>query len=379
MPGGGLGRDPAGAGALSRAIILVQDTQAALEQRLENLEATSEQVITKVGKLDVRLMDVENKNKAIDELTAYLGGQGEGLAPAPKKGGLTVQAPFTIVGTGGQPVATIADAGGGMLTIFDSGGQDSVLLDGKEQAVTVASDAGKATLGSHHGIWGLFLGDASGQPSASLENFSDGSASLRISDSQGVESILLDGSKQAMTVASDKGKATLGTHHSDWGLFLGDGGGKPTADLSQPSGRGMALRIFAGGPSPVAAIGASKEGGAVRVFSQSGGPAAVLDAMGDGTGLVQVYKSGEPTAALVGHEPSISIYNSSGISVASLSLSSSGSGGNMTTRDASGKGVFSAGAASDGGGEACVTRVTGAGKVRNECVGIGLPSMGLAK
>ena len=62
----------------------------------------------------------------------------------------------------------------------------------------------------------------------------------------------------------------------------------------------------------------------------------------------------------------------SGVPIATLSQSSHGNGGNVTASDGGGNGVFSAGAASDGGGEACVVRDNGKGF----CLGIGLPGMG---
>jgi hypothetical protein len=92
-----------------------------------------------------------------------------------------------------------------------------------------------------------------------------------------------------------------------------------------------------------------------------------------GGGVVAAFKDGQAIAQLsAGANPSISLFNSSGTSVASLSYSSSKSGGNVTTRDNGGNGVFSAGSASDGGGEACVIRDGGKGY----CLGIGLPLMG---
>ncbi len=65
--------------------------------------------------------------------------------------------------------------------------------------------------------------------------------------------------------------------------------------------------------------------------------------------------------------------------VAYLTRSSAGDGGNLTTSLNNGFGVFSAGAAQDGGGEACLNRVTGGGQQRRSCLGIELPSMGLGK
>jgi hypothetical protein len=104
----------------------------------------------------------------------------------------------------------------------------------------------------------------------------------------------------------------------------------------------------------------------------------VLNATPEG-GLVQVFKAGQPAAALVGKEPGGAVYNSGGTAVASLGLSSGNDGGNVTVRLNSGFGVFSAGAAQDGAGEACVSRRTQAGTDRVACVGLGSPSAGTGK
>nr|WP_315492020.1 hypothetical protein [uncultured Rhodoferax sp.] len=67
----------------------------------------------------------------------------------------------------------------------------------------------------------------------------------------------------------------------------------------------------------------------------------------------------------------------SGAAIATISKSDKSEGGNVTARNPSGDGVFSAGFRADvGGGEACVYRA----KAQNtSCLGIGMPGMGVGK
>jgi hypothetical protein len=95
---------------------------------------------------------------------------------------------------------------------------------------------------------------------------------------------------------------------------------------------------------------------------------------------VAVYGEGVPVAALVAEDRggTVGVYQGS-TPVAYLNRSSAGDGGNLTLSLNNGFGVFSAGAAQDGGGEACLNRVTLGGEKRNVCLGVELPSMGLGK
>ena len=148
-------------------------------------------------------------------------------------------------------------------------------------------------------------------------------------------------------------------------------------------------------------IGAGEAGNyAVRVYKNGGGFVAGVGQGRSGDGLVAVLDNGgKLVASMSARDRSVSVYdddsaaaslvvdNTGGTvavyqgsqAVAYLTSSSHGSGGNVTLTDAKGFGVFSAGAASDGGGEACLNRVTGGGKQRNVCLGVELPSMGLGK
>jgi hypothetical protein len=183
------------------------------------------------------------------------------------------------------------------------------------------------------------------------------------------------GTLSAYLTALAGGKGALG-------LYRGE---HLAADLGPGNRDEMALRLFNGTGTQIAAVGGSpnNDGGALRIFGASGQPNVSLDAFDSG-GAVNVYgaSSGTPLASL-GVEAQrssgiVAVYNNS-TPIAYLSRSSGGDGGNVTVAMNDGFGVFSAGAAQDGSGEACVNRRTQAGTERLACVGLGLPSAGMGK
>lgn len=156
-----------------------------------------------------------------------------------------------------------------------------------------------------------------------------------------------------------------------------NGGGARVTIGAGPSGN-YGLRVHRDGGPIVAGIGQSTVGSGLAVVMGEDGQIAANMVGADGR--VSVYKGGQPVAGMVAEERggTVAVYEA-GQAVAYLTRSSGGDGGNVTVSLNSGFGVFSAGAAQDGGGEACVDRVTGGGQARRACLGIELPSMGLGK
>jgi hypothetical protein len=139
-----------------------------------------------------------------------------------------------------------------------------------------------------------------------------------------------------------------------------------------------ALRVYKGAQTFIAGIGQASNGAGLAIVMDENGE---VGANMNGTDhRVAVYHGAEIVASLVGEERggTVAVYHGA-TPIAYITRSSAGDGGNVTTALNSGFGVFSAGAAQDGGGEACVNRVTGSGEQRVACVGIELPSMGLGK
>jgi hypothetical protein len=144
------------------------------------------------------------------------------------------------------------------------------------------------------------------------------------------------------------------------------------------SGGNYALRVFKDGSTFVAGIGQSTVGSGLAIVMDSNGEiAANMNGMDH---RVTVYHGGQSVAGMVGEARggTIAVYEGSH-AIAYLTKSSAGDGGNVTVSLNSGVGVFSAGAAQDGAGEACVSRKTQAGTGRVACLGLGLPSAGMGK
>lgn len=134
----------------------------------------------------------------------------------------------------------------------------------------------------------------------------------------------------------------------------------------------MALRLYDKSGTTIAAAGENPRGPGTGFMYVGNGKqnAAALAVEDDGSGLVQVFASdGTVAAGLVGKERLVGAYNASGAAVATLSKAGQSEGGNVTARNPSGEGVFSAGFNNAvGGGDACVYR---AKRQNTFCIGIG--------
>ncbi|MCE9522831.1 MAG: hypothetical protein K8S25_10420 [Alphaproteobacteria bacterium] len=156
------------------------------------------------------------------------------------------------------------------------------------------------------------------------------------------------------------------------------GGARVTIGGGEPGNYAVRVHDSKGG-KVVAGIGQGKfnhDVGVVVALDDDGDVGASMDGNGEIAVLfakvVKASMRAEYARGIVG------VYEGDD-AVAFLTKSSGGDGGNVTVSLNNGFGVFSAGAAQDGGGEACVNRVTGGGQQRRACLGIELPSMGLGK
>lgn len=117
-----------------------------------------------------------------------------------------------------------------------------------------------------------------------------------------------------------------------------------------------ALRVFKGNQL-LAGWGESTTGGGLGIVLDKSGQAAVNI---DGPErAVRVYSNNQIAAGITASSTGgiVAVYSPAGQPIAFLTRSSGGDGGNVTTALNNGFGVFSAGAAQDGGGEACVSRM----------------------
>lgn len=155
--------------------------------------------------------------------------------------------------------------------------------------------------------------------------------------------------------------------------------GRARVTIAAGSAGNYGLRVHNAAGEVVAGIGqALKAGGGVVVVQDDTGRSVA--AMSAPTKEVVVRQDDEIVAAMRAEASggTVGVYHNK-TPVAYLTRSSGGDGGNVTTSLNNGFGIFSAGAGQDGGGEACLNRVTGRGQKRRSCLGIELPSMGLGK
>jgi hypothetical protein len=177
--------------------------------------------------------------------------------------------------------------------------------------------------------------------------------------------------------ASGVGTSVLGGS----GLFIREVQGQaalPAAEIAAIPGKKVALRLYNEQGKVVVSAGmnpAAAGAGTIRAANPKGENVAFMGTSSEGEhGVVGVAKGGKDVAAMMAEPRVVAVYNDTGAPIVSIGKSDKSEGGNLTTRDPAGEGVFSAGYNSAvGGGDACVYR---AKKQNIFCLGIGVPGMG---
>ncbi len=176
--------------------------------------------------------------------------------------------------------------------------------------------------------------------------------------------------------ASGVGTSALGGS----GLFIREVQGQaalPAAEIAALPGKKVALRLYNEQGKAVVSAGmnpAAGGAGTVRTANTKGENVAFMGTTLEGEhGAVGVAKNGKDVIAMMAEPRLVAVYNDTGAPIVSMGKSDKSDGGNLTTRDPAGDGVFSAGYNSAvGGGDACVYR---AKRQNTFCLGIGLPGM----
>jgi len=305
------------------------------------------------------------------------------------EGPLTVKAPFIVTREQGEPLFSVEQEDeGAALGLMSLRGEAGVSMHVKpaEATLEVSGPAGLGVIESTQSSVELGIADSANDPTAeAIELVLDNEgANLKLKHNGRDVAVLgtPEGKENALKIYDSKGAVALtaGVTGQRPGIALLRGKDKKLAELGPGSGENTALRIYGGTGKVVAAIGEDAQGqGGVRVANSAGALVASM-AASDTRGVVHVLANSSPVAGIEAQDGRgvVAVFNDS-IPVAYLTRSSAGDGGNVTVSLNSGFGVFSAGAAQDGGGEACVNRRTGGGKEKVACLGIDLPSMGLAK
>ena len=274
--------------------------------------------------------------------------------------------PVVLLGAkGSEPVG---------LQFFSAGADPTVSLQGEGEGGTLllgkGGDDAPVKLSATASTTELLLGK-SGTKHVELITEAD-TAQVSIVDGSSQAGLIARGADFGIAVDESTGKVELGKMSGNWGVNLYDKS-QLLAGLGTQGGGRFALRLYEDG-NQVGAFGAAPDGsgGTLRIYAGGAKATATLGAV-NGAGLISAYDAGgSPVLSMTASDHAFAVYNSAGVPIATLSQSSHGNGGNVTASDGGGNGVFSAGAASDGGGEACVVRDNGKGF----CLGIGLPGMG---
>lgn len=308
----------------------------------------------------------------VEELTARV--------TALENGKHRVTAPFEVVGPGGKLILGVGQFNGGQgISVMGPNNEEVIISSTADGKIGLSMEVGdkKVTLNAEE----LSLSSGSRKLVAEAGHFEmkDGDNEFS-AEAAGLD--LTDGDSNFGSLTAKKldmnisGDTSTTVDPNGLRVLKGD---SSIAELYRREGSDKAaMRIIKDGQN-MAAVGINEfEKGALYVGDGAKTLAAV-QGIGDGTGVVDVIGPGGASAAglAVGENGRglIAVRDASGKPIAAMTVSSDSSGGNITIWKGD-LGVFSAGAASDGGGEACLNRVTGGGQQKLVCLGVGLPGFG---
>lgn len=333
--------------AVSRTANAQQDPRDVLLTQLEN----------RVADLERRLQLVELSASELDkdplDSPPTQGGNGSangGPTEVPPLSGdpTTVSAPFVVVDDSGKEIFRVdRSPATGKASLLVQDGSSQVQLGVTAEGTAIAlRDGGDHQLFLVASSDGSYVAASSGNDQASLRAGGAAGSALRIRRGAGLIS-------------------ELGTK----GLTIAGGNGSQ-AVLSQPEGKNMALRISAAPKQSYGAfIGLDGAGSGVVQIGDQSEILAALSSPSSGQGAISVFSQGKPLISMnnsdMGGEGVVVVRNSSGTSVAFIT--SNAEGGNVTTTNPGGEGIFSAGWNGEEGG-ACVNTKSGLW-----CMGKNLP------
>lgn len=307
----------------------------------------------------------------VDELVARVA--------ALEKGRHRVTAPFEVVTPGGELILGVGQFSGGQgLSVMGPNGAEAVISAvGGTIGLSLEVGDRKAYLSAEQ----LGLADGSQKLVAKAGNLTiaDGDDELS-AEAKGLG--LQDGDSNFANLTAEKldvnKSGEAGTTLDSDGVRLLKSGASIAELYRREGAEKAALRIIQEGQN-MAAVGINEFGNGALYVGDGSRTLAAVQGIADGTGVVDVIgPNGASVAGLAVGENGlglIAVRDSSGKPMVAMSPSSDLSGGNITAWKGD-LGVFSAGAASDGGGEACLNRVTGGGEQKLVCLGVGLPGFG---
>jgi hypothetical protein len=140
--------------------------------------------------------------------------------------------------------------------------------------------------------------------------------------------------------------------------------------IGASGGNKYGVRVFNEGGQLVSGVGHGADGGGLVVVSDGVNPVASMSATDR---AISVFKGSQAAVSMKANDNGgeMTVYNN-GTPVGHMSVTGVGGGAIVVARK-DGFGLFEAQAEGNGGGSACVNRISGEGTQRRDCLGIGLP------
>ncbi|HKY94006.1 MAG TPA: hypothetical protein VJL84_01820 [Kiloniellales bacterium] len=343
-------------------------------------------------------VDINNPNAGL--LTVFSSGDtngvvlnGEGTVAVKRDGTEKIKLDATkqtITMSGSTPDLIKLDAGKQTLTVKGTGSQQMVVEGAKgftaQNGEKKLATLGFSSAGTNGQLW-VFSGSGFPVLSATAEGSGgevivgdESTPHIKLSTDNGQAEIAAEGGGQnAIAMLAASGMAQLRADTEGYATAFGkldgqvgmtiEAGNRLLGEFSKPNDRNAAsLRVYGSSGQIVAGLG-GQSGDAETGLVVASGPSG--QAMLTGEGWLGLKENDALKVVASAADKVIALYGAGSEYIVTLSPGSSG-GGNITTYDTGGTGVFSAGAATDGGGEACVIRQGN----KLHCLGVGLPLMG---
>lgn len=321
---------------------------------LQHARALVDQQATQIAALTQQMQSMQTElAAALGAMEQQTGGLQARITELERTKG-TITAPFKVVDASGFPMVLI-DESAASFSIFGGGSTNISLKPGTHPQIQLGDEAGGVSIEA---------GKAN-----SLSMYAGETAALEIKQDASAGAVI--------TATTAEGSVELGSGPALVGLMVKKSD-QPAAGLGTFDGRGIALRVFAASGIVVGAMGENPDtpGTGLAYVGNGTQNAAALAVAQDGSGLVHAFAAdGTVGSGLIGGDRMVAAYNAAGNAVVTIGKSENSEGGNVTTRDPTGEGVFRAGYnGAVTGGDACVYR---AKRENVFCLGIGAPGMGI--
>jgi hypothetical protein len=286
--------------------------------------------------------DVEQRLRALESLVKRVAGNTT-----------QITAPFDVVGSDGKPILRVSatqdlsvpvsiskvpNSSGGFLTVSSAGVVQAVVAAAQEGGVVSTVDGKGVVRTRMSGLGAMAIFDPAGKQIAGITQGDNGGGRVGI----------WRGDKRVMDISTDVAGGGIVKVNNPSGQTLAQVGGDP-----QNGGAGGVKVMSPQGKVTAALLGGVRSAGSVVVATSAAIPVAELSVAQDGRGLVQVFDAGKPVAVLTravdGPGGLLQVSNTSGSSVANLTVGAGG-GGLLQLSNSAGQPTVEAGTLGSGRG-----------------------------